>query len=369
MKTLAKIAFALLFFSCKQVYSQNDFSYKRVPFNFTSKVEVSDDDRAKTITNTPNLYDLTQALPEGFVKDGSVDYTDYLQKGINTNQNVLFPNFPVSVNSKGLSLRSNMIVVFAKNSKLILQPTETDNYQVIRMYNTRNTKVYYPNIIGDREGHLGKGGEAGMGISIRGGGDNEVYNAHISNCWGDGIFFGDLTKNNTLYSPFLDNNRRNGISIVWADGVKIYNMLSSNTNGTAPMAGIDIEPDSNDQHIDNILLQDPVTFNNKARGILFAFKNFTGKSRKSVNIDVNNPKDIGSNIGAAFYLGTKKQGSVPVQGNIKITNPDWHAAKKPIYMDSDMDNNGVNLKIKGGNSNSSLKRIASKARNVEFDRN
>ncbi|HTD39027.1 MAG TPA: right-handed parallel beta-helix repeat-containing protein [Mucilaginibacter sp.] len=368
MKTLTKVTLVFLLFSCKLVYSQNDFTYRSVPASLTSKVAVSDGDRAKTIANTPNLYDLTQSLPAGFVRNGSVDYTDYLQKAINANQNVIFPDFPVLVNSKGIVLKSNMIVIFAKNSKLILQPTETDNYQVIRMYNTKNTKLYYPYIVGDREGHLGHGGEAGMGISIRGGSDNEVYNAHITNCWGDGIFFGDLTKNITLYSPFLDNNRRNGISIVWADGIKIYNMLSTNTNGTAPMAGIDIEPDDNTQHVDNILLQNPVTFNNKIRGILFAFKNFTGKANQSVNIDINNHKDIGSNIGVAFYLGAKKEGSVPVLGNIKFTNPDWSGSKKPMYMDPDMDNNGVNLRISGSGSNAgNLKRLASKARNVQFD--
>lgn len=368
MKTLTKATLVFLLFSCKQVYSQNDFTYRSVPADLIGKVAVSDDDRAKTISNTPNLYDLTQSLPAGFVKNGSVDYTDYLQQGINANQNVIFPDFPVLVSSKGLSLKSNMIVIFAKNSKLILQPTETENYQVIRMYNNKNTKLYYPNIVGDKQGHLGRGGEAGMGISIRGGSDDEVYNARVTNCWGDGIFFGDLCKNITLYSPFLDNNRRNGISIVWADNIKIYNMLSTNANGTAPMAGIDIEPDNNKQHIDNILLQDPVTFNNASRGILFAFKNFTGAASQLVNIEIKNHKDIGSGIGAAFYLGAKKPGSVPVSGNIKITNPDWSGSKKPMYMDPDMDNNGVNLRISGsGSKGGDIKRIASKARNVQVD--
>ena len=374
MKTTLKLALIFLTLGCKTVYSQNGFDYQKVPDNIRSKTTVSDDERAKTIANVSNLYDLTKSLPSGFARDGSVDYTDYLQNGINSNQNVIFPDFPVLINSKGLSLKSNTTVVFAKNSKLILSPTSSGSYQVIRMHGLNNVRLYYPNIVGDRNRHIGSEGQWGMGISIRGGSDHEVYNANVSNCWGDGIYLADGVKNVTLNSPYVDNNRRNGISIVSASGIKIYNALASNTNGTEPMAGIDIEPNRNADIIDNILVQDPVTYNNKIRGVLFVLKSLAGPVGKNVNVDIVNHKDIGSGYGMGFYNGSKKQGALPVKGNIHIVNPDWSGSRQsPIFMDKDMDSNQVDLKIThartGRKTVSDLKSISSQAKNVEFDDN
>jgi len=372
MKTLVKLILLVSLFACNSVYSQNSFSYKKIPSYIKAKYIVSDDERAKAIVGIPNLYDLTKSLPDNYVKDGSVDYTDYIQKGIDENPNVIFPDFPVLVNDKGISLKSNSNVVFAKNSKVILQPTQKFDYQIIRMHRTNNVKLYYPVIVGDRDGHLGKGGEFGMGISIRNASDCEIYNAYVSNCWGDGIFFSDLSKNITLYNPVVDNNRRNGISVVFADGVKIYNMLSSNTNGTAPESGIDIEPDHNYQEDNNILLESPITFNNKSRGILIAMKNFYGSAVKKVNVDINNHKNIGANYGIAFYLGSRKSGVSPLSGNIRITNPDWGGSKKaPIYMDSEMDANGINVQISnpkiGGIVNRNIQKITNGTKNVQIN--
>lgn len=65
-----------------------------------------------------------------------------------------------------------------------------------------------------------------------------------------------------------------------------------------------------------------------------------------MNIDINNPRDIGSDCGIAFYLGNRKPGLSPLNGNIHITNPDWGSARRiPIYMDPEMDVNQVNVQI------------------------
>ena len=211
-----------------------------------------------------------------------------------------------------------------------------------------------------------------MGLSIRAGGNVQIYSPYISNCWGDGIFFSNLCKNITVYNPVLDNNRRNGVSIVYADSIKIYNMLSANTNGTAPMAGIDIEPDHNFEITDHILLDSPITFNNSARGILIAMKNIFGPQSKNLNIDINNPRDIGSDCGIAFYLGNRKPGLSPLNGNIHITNPDWGGARRtPIYMDPEMDVNQVNVQITNpkirGVVTRDMNKVLNRTKNVQIN--
>ncbi|MDQ0975384.1 hypothetical protein QFZ31_005262 [Neobacillus niacini] len=52
----------------------------------------------------------------------------------------------------------------------------------------------------------------------------------------------DISKNITIKNSDIGFNRRQGISLVGSDGVKILNNHIHHTNGTAPQSGIDIEP-------------------------------------------------------------------------------------------------------------------------------
>lgn len=52
----------------------------------------------------------------------------------------------------------------------------------------------------------------------------------------------DISKNVIIKNSDIGFNRRQGISLVGSDGVKILNNHIHHTNGTAPQSGIDIEP-------------------------------------------------------------------------------------------------------------------------------
>ena len=209
--------------------AQSKFVYRNIPINILKRYEVSDESRKRIIASTNNLYDLTKALPRPYVTDGSVDYTQFLQKGINNYQNVIFPNFPVRINDKGITLKSNSIVIFNKYSKIILEKSSRIDYQILRLYNIQDTKVYFASLKGDRESHIGKSGEFGMGISIRGSRNILISNAYISHCWGDGIYLDDFSRDILLNRVHVDYNRRNGVSVVYAKNITINNLLATNT--------------------------------------------------------------------------------------------------------------------------------------------
>ncbi len=90
--------------------------------------------------------------------------------------------------------------------------------------------------------------ESCHGINI-----HECYNVSISNitiekCAGDCIYIGYKTKpanRVSMTNLVLDNGRRQGISVTSAENLLIDNCNISNINGTAPQAGIDIEPNAN----------------------------------------------------------------------------------------------------------------------------
>jgi len=231
-----------------------DWKYMPIPERLVSQFLTLS---KKNIYDTKTVYKIQDGLPVNFVKDASVDYTDYIQKSLDNHRKVLFPNFPVLINAKGLTISSNSILVFDKNSKIKLAPNDKGQYEMLRMHDVENVILYNAHVEGDKYKHIGTNGEWGMGISIRGAKNIKLYNSVAKYCWGDGIYLGitEKSSNNVnviITNTLLDDNRRNGISIIAAENLWVTHLVVANTNGTPPMAGIDIEPDANTDVIKNL---------------------------------------------------------------------------------------------------------------------
>jgi hypothetical protein len=67
-----------------------------------------------------------------------------------------------------------------------------------------------------------------------------------------------------------DRDRRQGLSIVDADGVTVTDSVFKKTHGTRPSAGIDLEPDEPAQKITNICIQGSKFLDNAGSGIRIA---------------------------------------------------------------------------------------------------
>ena len=136
-------------------------------------------------------------------------------------------------------------------------------------------------------------GEWGHGIYVRGAENIKLININVSNCWGDGIAVAGYvekniyaSKNVSINSCVCDNNRRQGISIISCENLIIDNCITSNTNGTLPSAGIDIEPNQNENAIlKNIKIQNHTSFNNDGSGIDVAI-GFLETTNTDISIDI-----------------------------------------------------------------------------------
>ena len=125
-----------------------------------------------------------------------------------------------------------------------------DSYAIIRALGQENWAIVGTGTIqGDRDTHTGVTGEFGMGVSIGGGENILISGITIKNCWGDGIYVGlneatpdTEVANLRVVGIALDNNRRNGTSVVAATQVTFTGCIITRTNGTSPEAGIDLEP-------------------------------------------------------------------------------------------------------------------------------
>lgn len=269
-------------------------------------------------------FDATRMLPTGFAKNGTVDYTSVIQDALNKYAVVLMPDFPVLVNDTGIAVRSGQTIIFNTHSKLIVEPSRKDTYEVIRIHDAENVNIFFAVIYGDKNTHLNSAGQWGMGIAIRGSKNVRLIRPQIYNCWGDGIYIGALKKlpseNITITAPLLNGNRRNGLSITSANKVNITGGVVANSGGQMPMSGIDIEPNHVYDTIDNIIIDGVTTFGHPKYGIVISLQHLLGRQTGITNILIKNHTDDGSNI-AMGIIG--KPADDTLTGKISIVKPVW----------------------------------------------
>ncbi len=283
--------------------------------------------KLSSLSETATTFYLINALPIGYVKDGSIDYTSYIQMAINNYSNITFPPFPLLINDNGLRIVSFKTINFPSGSELRMKPSLKDFYSALRMYNVSDVTLNAPLIRGDRYTHLGTTGEHGMGIGIYSSTNITVNNAKIYDCWGDGIYIGKdktVSKNITIKKAYCRNNRRSGISITSVDGLKLDSSYAGYSNGTAPECGINFEPNSFNDEMKNIYVTNTTTAYNKTNGIQLGLGNLFGSINKTVNLNIIKHIDIGSYVGFKNSFYTRDRiGTETVTGIINIKDCIW----------------------------------------------
>lgn len=160
-------------------------------------------------------------------------------------------------------------------AELIARPTASQRSYILLVLNATDVNITGGKIMGDRNTHLDTLGEWGMGIAVYGGTNVTIHGTRIYNCWGDGIVIGSkaaapyyassASRNITVKNVISDNNRRQGLTVGKANQVFIDSCVFTNTNGTKPMCGIDIEPDRDTAQ--NIKITNSVFAYNKGNGV------------------------------------------------------------------------------------------------------
>ena len=81
---------------------------------------------------------------------------------------------------------------------------------------------------------------------------------------GDGI--GVSGRNITIRNCVCDRNHRQGMSVFTVENLLVENCTFSNTSGTPPQAGVDIEPDSARERLRNVTFRNCRSFGNRGNG-------------------------------------------------------------------------------------------------------
>lgn len=132
-----------------------------------------------------------------------------------------------------------------RGATLTALPNNKEKYSIIMIDEADNVSIKGGTIIGDRKAHEGTTGEWGMGIWFKRCKIVTVTGTTVKNCWGDGFYMGGKAgPSNVIMNQCMSiGNRRQGLSIVEARDIIVNECLFADTRGTAPQAGIDIEPD------------------------------------------------------------------------------------------------------------------------------
>lgn len=182
-------------------------------------------------------------------------------------------------------------------------------------------------------------------------GSTDIYISKVSanDSGGDGFMIarsqtgGKLwCENIVLEDVICDNNRRQGISVTSVKGLKIIRPIITNTNGTAPQAGIDLEPDHDYEFLEGIEIIDPITENNAGHGIQI-YASHLSNVDKNITIDIINHRDTGSNTG--FSCRLLNTGSNTVTGRVTLKNPIYADNNLPGIMLGGWDKNGPKITL------------------------
>ncbi len=302
-----------------------------------------------------NEDDVVHASVFGVVSDGVSNDTSRLQDAIDRSVGkTLLIGGQCRIDTQGLSLRSGSRVRFEPGASIKLLAHDTPSYQMLRMWDVSDVVLENATLDGSRELNSAQpkthSEGYGMGISIAGSSKITIKSATTVGCWGDGIYLANSYQPTSMPPQYIhvidhhaNNCRRQGISIISGRNVFIEGGLWENIGGTAPSAGLDIEPNSNRDVLENIRIVNPVTRNCKI-GILVYLLKIAGVESKDVQIDISGQRDESAKIAAFSVSGLDTKGSI-VKGRIVNRSATWIKPKLLSVESHDYDKRGPQIVV------------------------
>lgn len=183
-------------------------------------------------------------------------------------------------------------------------PNGESNYRVVKIYGVNNVTIRNGSVIGERDAHFNQSGGWGHGIDIREGSTNiKVLGTRISRCFGDGLYI-STASGVEIVDVVSDGNRRQGMSVIDVNVLRVSRSTFCNTGGAPPGDGIDLECDFHTQSIKNVLIERCRFFNNE--GSCIGVNGHPG-TYANIRIPPGNSFDMTSQpiwVAGGLHLGT-----------------------------------------------------------------
>lgn len=282
------------------------------------------------------------------IPNGNSDNTEKLQQAINEAEGniLIFSGNPFPYRTNQLTLKSNSIYIFMKNTTLKANDTwvNPERWQdpLIDIRQVENVKIYGNSGIITMNKPTQLVTEHAHCMGTRGAKNVYIENLNLTNASGDGFYIDqyDGDENNTpseaikLYNIKCDNNGRNGLSIVSGFNIIIENSYFTNTNGTSPQTGLDIEAEARTRDMTNIIIKNCKFKNNRFCG--FSVVGGSSSITTEHNITVINCEFNEEATGV--YINNIKDNSI---GIINITDCYFKNTSRNAILDGNNSNKGI----------------------------
>ncbi len=262
-----------------------------------------------------NGIDDTQALYDAFTANVDTLFVDK-QVGYWVSGPLIFDN---TVNNK--------VVIFERDIKIKALSGAFDTYLYNGLFtfiNCSNVSLigYGATIQMNKQEYidLNDGSEWRHNISLNGCNNFNISGLELLDSGGDGIEISGIwqqpipSTNIHIKGCRIDNNYRQGISVTSAQNVLIEHCEITNTSGTPPGFGIDLEPDNPYDNMSNIEIKNCRITGNEGGGILLAFWQLN-ETTNPVSVGISDCY-IGSNLNEGIVVDVNSSG--PVQGYVNF---------------------------------------------------
>jgi hypothetical protein len=321
MNELARVA-------CEQGMPRRDFLRKSIAIAVPATLAAAAGPALASVTSSSTtLSSSNYTLPQrergssvlnvrnfGAVGDGSRDDTAAFQAAIDAlpalGGTVDVPAGTYMIDAvTSIRVRSYTHLRMASGAKLVAKANSSERYKVLYVYKAQHVEISGGQIVGERDAHVGTTGQWGHGIFVHGSSHVTVRDVLISKCWGDGLVVAGAVVWQAPSIPSSDvlvanvvctGNRRQGMSIGYVRGVKVYDSEFSNSHGTTPQCGVDIEPE-NGKAAYNVLFENCLIRGNARYGMLF-YRNSQAVTVRRCTVENNGSCGIVTVGAVATYL-------------------------------------------------------------------
>jgi hypothetical protein len=277
---------------------------------------------ASAMQNPPNVV-LTSF---GSAGQGAED-TSIFQMGLNR----------TAVNGQTLEVPAGIYNVrplyFPANSSMVLDPGVViqavsgygQNDRLLNVSDVQNVSIY--GTPGQSVFRMPKSeytsGEYRHCIAITGATNVTIDGIQCNNSGGDGMYIGagaqGYSANIKILNSGFDNNRRQGLSIISGKNILISECTFTNTTGTSPSDGIDIEPNQARDFLQNIVIRSSSAIGNNGSGLAVGIERLNAGS-PPLSIEVSKFRSERNKESGFFATNEPGDGHYSVPGTILISD-------------------------------------------------
>lgn len=160
-------------------------------------------------------------------------------------------------------------------------------------------------------------------LAITGANNVTINGIQCNGSGGDGIYIGEgaqgFSGNIKVLNSGFDNNRRQGLSLISGRDILVSNCTFTNTTGTGPSAGIDVEPNQAGDLLQNVLIDNSSAIGNDGNGLVFGIERLHANS-PPLSIRVSNFKSARNKESGFYATNEQNETNFSVPGFILVTN-------------------------------------------------